>query len=282
MSITSDDNLNIKAIQAKSLSILYEIHNFCSEHKIRYFIIGGTLIGAVRHNGFVPWDDDIDIAMPRPDYEKFLKLAQLLPFPLEAQDPQNHTDYIYNYSKVYDTSTTAVEDYSKPFVRGLWVDIFPLDGTFENKTARKIHFYIIHRFSRLLMYRRKSYAKSGTILKRSVQTLHYLISLFFPQQLLVSTINKLANIKSFESSKYVGNLFGRWREKEVVDKKVFDESANYDFSGIKVIGPKDYHQWLSKVYGNYMKLPPIEQQKPDHSLLKLCLNKSYKSTEYRD
>lgn len=275
-SMTAANNKDIKDIQTTSLRILAEVHNFCTKNDIRYFLIGGTLIGAVRHHGFVPWDDDIDIAMPRPDYEKFLSIAKALPEPFEVQNPNSHTDYIYNYAKTYDTSTTAVETFIKPFIRGVWIDIFPLDGTFNTTTGRVVHFYIIHRLSRLLMYRQKSYTKSENPFKALLQKSHYLLSLLFTRRFLIRSINKTAQIKSFDKSTYVGNLFGRWREKESVKKEVFMESEDYLFSGFTFNGPKDHHTWLSKVYGDYMKLPPIESQKPDHSLTKLDLKKPYK------
>lgn len=279
MNIIHLDDNDIRNKQAKSLAILVGIHKFCVENNIRYFLIGGTLIGAVRHKGFIPWDDDIDIAMPRPDYQRFLALANNLPHPFEAHHLGSHADYIYPYAKAYDVSTTAVEFLVKPFARGVWVDIFPLDGTFDSPLVRKIHFHMIHRLSRLMMYREKAYVKTGGIFNRTFQNFHYYASLIFSRKILIAAIDKLARIKTFDESVYVGNLFGRWRYKEVVRRDVFMQASVYEFSEFKFYGPSNHHEWLSTVYGDYMRLPPVDKQKPDHSLVKLCLNESYKTLQ---
>ena len=131
---------DIKIIQDKILSILKEFINICEENNLTYYALGGTLLGAVRHQGFIPWDDDIDIGMPREDYEKFKKIASNVL-------PENYkflNEDILNYKKAFsvirDDSTKIIMNYSKEeLVESLWIDIFPLDGMPSNVLKKKIH-----------------------------------------------------------------------------------------------------------------------------------------------
>src|SRR5690606_25859094 len=131
---------DLKEYQEKAIGTLEAIIQLCERENIRYFIAGGALIGAVRHQGFVPWDDDIDICVLRQVYELlFASAAKLLQL-FEILHAGNDHDYIYPFTKAYDASTTMTEDFERPFTRGVLVDMFPLDGTFENRLLRKLHF----------------------------------------------------------------------------------------------------------------------------------------------
>lgn len=116
-------------IQLKLLDMLKWFHEFCIENKLRYYALGGTMLGAIRHKGFIPWDDDIDVGMPREDYDKMIELV------IDKQDekyrlekPLQNKDFVYQYCKLYDTSTTLVENTRYKTKRGVYLDIFPLDG----------------------------------------------------------------------------------------------------------------------------------------------------------
>ena len=121
-------------LQAKLLEMLKWYHDFCVEHNLRYYALGGTLLGAVRHKGFIPWDDDIDVGMPRSDYNKFLALAKEIPSPYVLETPQSLAkDFVYAFSKIYNTQTTLIEKGKKNIKRGIYLDIFPLDGLGNEK-----------------------------------------------------------------------------------------------------------------------------------------------------
>src|SRR5690606_20836097 len=121
---------NLSPMQERCLAILLEFDKFCIEHGIRYYLLYGTALGAVRHNGVIPWEDDVDVGLFREDYEKLIALRNNFPrtFILECFVPKG--TYVYRYAKIYDTTTTVVQRLRQPIRRGVWIDIFPLDGTF--------------------------------------------------------------------------------------------------------------------------------------------------------
>ena len=124
-----NEPFDLRTFQLRLLDILTEVDKACQTHHIRYYLVAGTLLGAVRHKGFIPWDDDIDIAMPRPDYERFLRHAhEWLPAPLEVVAPEYTKHYPFAFAKVQDSHTTLLERRKLQYIGGLCIDIFPLDG----------------------------------------------------------------------------------------------------------------------------------------------------------
>ena len=121
------------------LDVLQTFHDFCEENKLKYYLIGGGLIGAVRHKGFVPWDDDVDVAMPREDYDKFLALKNEIPTGYKLSIPFQKDGYTNTKPRIYSTEYKIQEQFIKRFTLGPWIDVFPLDNTFNNTILRKLH-----------------------------------------------------------------------------------------------------------------------------------------------
>ena len=117
-------------LQKCQLEILKEFIRICKDNNLQYYLVGGTCLGAVRHKGFIPWDDDIDVAMPRDDYDKFITLQDQMKKPYFIQTYKSDKNYIYNFAKVRDSSTTFVENFfaCSQMNHGVWIDVFPLDG----------------------------------------------------------------------------------------------------------------------------------------------------------
>ena len=134
----------MNSVQVKILSIFESVDSICKKNNIRYYAIGGTCLGAVRHNGFIPWDDDLDIAMPREDYDKFIQIAEHeLPSNLRLFGVDNIEHYECLFIKVHDINTTLIHRDYKDYVEryaGVYIDIMPLDGIAENKLLRKVNF----------------------------------------------------------------------------------------------------------------------------------------------
>jgi lipopolysaccharide cholinephosphotransferase len=265
-------------IQSSILRNFRALHQFCENNGIKYYIIGGTLIGAVRHNGFIPWDDDIDIGMPRPDYDRFLKLADEFHNYSEGRykvcHVKNDDGYFYQFAKSYDTQTTAIEAFMKPLVRGTWVDIFPIDGTFTNPFLRKLQHKIIEKIQVILFIKAGGCVPSKKPIKRKLQrVIHKLFP--FPISILDTLIQAILKIRKFDNSQYVGNLLGYWGLKEVCRKSVFSESIRLPFEKIEANAPVGYDEWLRGVYGNYMKLPPLEKRYSHHLISYIDLNSSF-------
>lgn len=278
MSIASP---SIAEIQNKILQNFHALHQFCEYNKIKYYIIGGTLIGAIRHAGFIPWDDDIDIGIPRPDYDRLLNLADEFHEQCDGHYKICHTGndegYFYQFAKSYDTKTTVTEDIMNKFTRGLWVDIFPLDATFTSPILRKIHFNIVKILIILCALKSGAFPIPKNIIKRKIKWLvHKLIPI--PLSAFNSLLTFILTIKKFDTADYIGNFVGVWGYKEICRKDLFDKAVKFKFKTFEVNAPVGYNKYLTEIYGDYMTPPPHEKRKPSHLPLHIDLNKSYTNT----
>ncbi len=266
-------------LQKKLLDMLSFFHNFCEENDLIYYAAGGTALGAIRHKGFIPWDDDVDIIMPRKDYERLKQLSKnrfdatkkyVIEFPLE------NLDFIYSYAKIYDTTTTLIESNRYKTKRGVFIDVFPLDGVGESEEAAIEQFKKAEKKINLLSTitcgirkGRKLYKNVAVVVGRCIPK--FIIS---PQK-AIKKINEMGQAVDYDQSKFVANLAGIWHEKEIVEKSWLGEPKLEDFEDIKIYCPQQSDLYLSKIYGNYMELPPIEKRKSHHDFLLIDLNKSY-------
>lgn len=264
-------------IQKKLLEMFEWFHKYTKENSLRYYIVGGTLLGAVRHQGFIPWDDDIDVAMPREDYNKLAKLLSVKNDKYIMESPNYcSNDYYYAYAKLYDTSTTVTEYCNGYITRGIYIDIFPLDGIGNTIEKAKNNYRYIDILYKLLM------TKTCLIRKERKWYKNFAIRIakFIPNKLLnvkalINKINDLCSKHSFDDSNYVGNLLSTYGFKDVVQKSVYGTPKLYSFDGIKVYGVEDYEKFLTNVYGNWRELPPIEKRISLHDFFEFDLNKSY-------
>ncbi|MCI5496988.1 MAG: LicD family protein [Firmicutes bacterium] len=260
----------IKEIQKIAFEILKFVDKFCRKHNIKYSICGGTLLGAVRHKGFIPWDDDIDIMMPREEYERFLKLMDNQ---YKNGDKykclhygKNFPDYYYRFAKVVDLSTTLQES---TFINnkelGIFIDVFPLDGIPSNhplRYAKKSHYY-----GRMLIH-----SNMSKVNKNGIPIGKYLIKkyLLYPFAKLYGRdywLKKHENyVKSFHFNDYeYCNLYaGGIGINEMFPRKFFDEIIDIDFEGYKLQTIKEYEKYLEHAYGDYMTPPPPEKQITHH------------------
>lgn len=240
--------------------ILSEISKICEENNIKYFLIGGSLLGAIRHNGFIPWDDDLDIGMLRNDYEKFLSIcSEKLSNEFVLYNYRNNRDYPLPYSKILMKGTYFDEGIS---VQGLekliFVDVFPIDIMPPQKLFQKIQkinlYYLAQALKRKCKY---GYTNHGKIVSRLIV---YLISMMNKNQLVKMTDKvQRKSYKNFE--KYI-NLNGSYSYgKELFPRDSLENELIYtEFSGMKVPIPCNSDEILSTTYGNYMELPPEEKR----------------------
>ncbi|MCH5162008.1 MAG: LicD family protein [Clostridiales bacterium] len=261
-------------IQQRLLSMLEWLHEFCEKHSVTYYAIGGTLLGAVRHKGFIPWDDDIDVGMPRKEYERFLELAKAEGGRYRAETvADGNKDFIYSFCKLYDTESTVVCNTKYRTKRGLFIDIFPLDGAGNTLEDGKKYYKSIEFKNRVIS------AKRGKLSKR--KPFYQNASVFIAKFLPINWRKKLAKVhrecaaREYDTCEYVGNLFGHWHEREIVKREWMGEPKLYEFESIKICGPQDADSYLTSIYGDYMTPPPEEKRKPDHEALFMDLNKSY-------
>lgn len=256
----------VKEIQKIELEILVDIDRFCREHQIRYFLGEGTLLGAIRHNGFIPWDDDVDIIMMREDYNRFLKLA---PEMLKPRYEVQHFTTIENYWSPFIKIRSLAENqkYRQMHIEhltehnGALIDIFPLDYVMEPGSFRlrlqtfRIRFFRTMLFTKLGLYpvnswKRKVINFTGKVF--SVQKIHRILDREF---------NRYNNKKR----PYIGNLASYHElEKLVVPARVYGESIDHEFEGYHFPVPKEYDLLLKTIYNDYMTLPPKEMQYIKH------------------
>lgn len=261
------ETLDLELLQPNLLEILVYFHDFCEAHGLEYFLVGGTLLGAVRHNGFIPWDDDIDVVMKRDDYEKLLKLYQNIESPFQLRDYSNEKDYLQPFARLVNNNL-IVEQYAYiPFRSGVWLDIFPLDYTFENLQAQRAHFAITRLVRVLLAVKSGAFNKGrrSTLRVNTVKKVHQVLNLV-PRSTFLTALKFLerAPNKYLGAKSNLANLYGVWNVKETAPVELFENRKLYNFEGYKFWSVKDSDFWLSKVYGDYMTLPPENERTPKH------------------
>ena len=272
-----EDNNMLNELQIKLVWMLEMFHNFCLENDLRYYILGGTALGAARHQGFIPWDDDIDIGMPRSDYNKLYLLTKGKRYSKYIFEfPGENEDYAYEFAKLYDTSTTLIENTRYRTKRGIYIDIFPLDGAGQTMTEAKKNFKKIDMIYKVYSTRICSLRKERAFSKNFA----IIISRLIPDKILsytslINILEKKSSKLNFDSCDCVANYYGAWREKEIADRKWFGNPKLYKFDNIEVFGPEQIDLYLNSLYGNWQELPPIESRKTHHDYIKLDINNSY-------
>ena len=267
----------LSPVQEKLLEMLKWFHEYCKENHLQYYVVGGTMLGAVRHGGFIPWDDDVDIVLPRPDYERLLSELQgkkgkylLETFAL------GNKDYFYAYAKLYDTGTTFTEKARRICRRGIYIDIFPLDGVGATEAERDKNFKRFDRINMFLMTRTCAIMRRRGLAKNIAIVISRMIpSFLLDDHKLLRKVDAVAASFGYEDSKYVGNLMGVYRKKEIMEKKIFGQPTEYPFEDIVVNGVERYEEFLTNLYGDWRQLPPEEKRVSLHDYLELDLKRSW-------
>lgn len=265
----------IDNIHKEDLNIFKEFKKICEKYNLTYYIIGGTFLGAIRHKGFIPWDDDMDIALPREDFNKLLKVAnENLPQNMELVSFQNKTYCRYYLPKIINKQIEICEKRTedKNGKTNIFIDIFPIDGTPNNKILRKIY-YLNVLYYRMLI----AWFYIDEIDKCKNRKLHEKILIkmgkIIPTKKIINInkvflkLDKLLQKNSFEKSEYVGTIMGAYKTREIVPKSYFGKPAEYNFEDIKVTGPEKYDEYLTHIYGNYME-PPKNKEANQHLVYK--------------
>lgn len=255
-------------IKDRLLVILEIIIDACRKNNLRYYVYAGTLIGAIRHNGFIPWDDDIDICMPRNDYDKLYDALSACS-DVKVFNCDHNENYIHTFMKVADNATVISMPNSKDDrIMGVFVDVFPLDalGDTYNFARKRMIKFTLHR-SIAVMANQKSFmhGRSSNPFIKIGRVAAYLGSKIFFSRKLLKKINQIAREFDYDSSTYVGNFVdATYGEKEINKREYFGDGIEVNFERLKVMVPSNYNEILTRIYGEYMKLPPKEKQVPIH------------------
>ena len=257
--------MNIKEVQQVSLELLKEVHDFCVEKNIKYTLFAGTLIGAIRHHGFIPWDDDLDIAMPRPEYEKFIHSFQSKKGNKLFSRELPGCNISLAFARLCEMNNTYVDD-THPWTKenkGIWIDIFPLDGIendvqLANKRVEKVFkiWYLgchIRSSKASITLNKTLYRKAKQIIKRFF--CHILSIIFKPYDTHIS----LCKEYGFDKAICYANLsWPGWKMREYDYILVpFEDSEFFVMKG--------YDESLRLKYGDYMQIPPVERRRSSHS-----------------
>ena len=254
--------LSLDEIKDLQLDILIAVADFCEKYNIKYFLAYGTLLGAIRHKGYIPWDDDIDIVMPRQDYNKFIGIFNLKMTdtyykaitPIEG----NHSHLTIADTRTYIKSVVYKD--KRNFGCFRTIDIFPLDGVPEDPIKYKEWYQELYNV--YYGFYRKQQAFSGglreriSLLKSKLKNHAYL-----PKSSFIKKSEKLHGQYLYENCQYVGaieSISNSQRNK--FKKEWYDDYVLVDFEGHKFRAPKNYHEILYSLYGNYMEFPPVDQQ----------------------
>lgn len=263
--------VSLEDMKKLELAILKEVDSICRANNFRYSIIGGTLLGAVRHHGFIPWDDDVDLVMPRPDFDRLVAYCKKNKTNFELKCIQTDHRYGSLHAKACDRSTILVDEnvgnrWNCEF--GVFIDIFPLDGL-GNTREKALKNFRKGTFKRELLVAAnwKKYFRSRTHAwyYEPVRFGMYVISRKVSNYKLITDIEKELRKIPFDLVKYCAPMSGSYREREIMPTKFYNNTIELEFEDTKFLAIRDYDKYLSSVYGNYMELPPVEKRKTHHT-----------------
>lgn len=265
----------LQAVQQKALELLAFIVDYCENNNIVYYLGFGTLLGAVRHNGFIPWDDDIDVLMPRADYERFIQnVAAALPAHFFLQNYNTDPWFWTDSSKLRNSDTTFIEESVAhlDINHGIFVDIFPLDGAKDEKTFRR-------RLAQLSRYQYWIRVFDRTPLPHPTRFDRFAAGLFrwatkkLTNAQLVAASDKVRSKESLENCPYCFAFYADI----LYPVALFGQGKRLPFENLNCRVPDDAEAYLALQYGDYMQLPPYEERRAPHSAAKIDTKRSYKA-----
>ena len=255
------DNDMLRKLQKIELEMLIELDRICRKNDIKYTIIGGTLIGAVRNGGFIPWDDDVDIAMLRPEYEKFREACErdLDTTRFYFQDHRNTPGYRWGYGKIRRKDTLFLREHQEhmPYEQGIFLDVFPHDGVPNPYLFRKLHDVHCYIIRKLL------WSEVGQIADKSpFKRAWFGLLAKIPVQVVFNNYHKLIEKSNKKKTNWVRALmFPTFNKESGYNSEWFEPGEDMEFEGHMFQCMKGAREYLEFSYGNYMELPPIEKRK---------------------
>lgn len=259
--------LSIEEIKQLSFKVLCRVRDVCEANGITYSLTGGTLIGAARHQGFIPWDDDIDIMMPRPDYDRFIQIVRNGEYGFDLHCAEmDGPDYGYTIAKACHRNTVVRENGSGTEV-GVFVDIFPVDGAGDQEWSAGLRakvFVFLHGLKISANWTSFRRSKLRRWYYEPLRYLCYLLSKLLGKKQIDRMVNSFLRSRRYEDCAYVGRLLGDHGSHEVMPKALFEGTCRLPFEGELFDAIAGYDAFLTRLYGDYMQLPPPDKQATHH------------------
>lgn len=260
----------LRAVQLTQLELLSEVDRVCRKCGINYQIIAGTLLGAVRHGGYIPWDDDADVAFLRNEYEKFREACEtdLDVAKFYFQDHRNTPGYRWGYGKLRRKGTEFIRlnQEHMPYEQGIFIDIFPIDNIPDNIFLRRIHCF------RCFLYRKAFWSAAGVKTAKGLEHIVYQLMRRIPDKWLYLSFDRFVRKSNKHDSGWARILTFPTPTKDLgYRRKWAYKSSEYDFEGVKLLGIAEYDEYLTFKYGDYMTLPP-EIKRKTHPVSKLIVH----------
>ena len=255
--------LSLEEIKMIEVNILDHISTICKKNNLKYFLAYGTLIGAIRHKGFIPWDDDIDIVMPRDDYEKLLEIlkSQLEVSKYDCLIPMED-GYFYEFAKVIDTSTIVQEQTTISSRCGVWVDIFPLDGLKKEDKWSHILLLLLNRCRAASVNQRFPHKTKGIAVP--FEYLYWKICRYIGYKPFLKKSIQLSKRYKFNDCEYVGYASSYPAHNKYMLRKWFEKGISIPFEDKFFDAPIGFDEFLRTQYGDYMQLPPENKRVSHH------------------
>lgn len=262
-----------RKIQCLELEILQEVDKICRKHGIHYSMGYGSLIGTIRHDGFIPWDDDIDICLLRKDYVKFKEICKKeLSDRFFYQSNDTDPEYYLLYDKIRLNGTVFKESHLSSYNihHGVYIDVFPIDYIPENSFKQLLQYICFHFFRSGLMSKYLVLEARGWK-KKTIAAVLRILYCMIPLSTLYRNANKVATWYDETPKKRIMNFLTPYRLKEIFSSNLYEEYTEHKFEDMNVEIVKQYDIFLKQIYGNYMKLPPLEKRNTRHTLVDLNL-----------
>lgn len=252
--------IDINELKRVEINILDYVADFCNKNGITYYLDGGTLLGAIRHKGFIPWDDDIDIAMPRKDYDRFVHMC-LDDSRYKILSYETDEKYIYSFAKVVDSYTKLKEWGTAEYEQlGVYIDVFPIDALPDNGRKRRL-------LQKKVWHLRKMQAYS-IIKNRGYEKLYFKlikkIAKIVGSRRWLYLINNNLHKYDMDKESYCADIASALKRNICCNKNVFDTGRCTEFEGKMYNIPNNAEEYLSELYGDYMTLPPENERVSHH------------------
>lgn len=261
---------DLKQLQQIELKLANKFVQICEANQLRYYMIGGTFLGAIRHKGFIPWDDDMDFGMPRTDYEKFMHLT-MAEHNLQIQHYSISMKDKYSFMKLVDQKVQIQIHNGKEIqVVPSWIDIFPLDNVPQNRLVKRL--YLLHLLMIRMLISFKNIDRLDTKRKRPFYekvlvgiALHTPIAKLYSLKTLYRKLDRVLSKYPENKGYYWLNVMGSYKAKEIFPVTVFGEGKKYAFEDKLFVGPDNADAYLSHLYGNYHQIPDENHRNHHHS-----------------